>query len=57
MRREAVRCEFEGLAPVDCGVERVGLGVGAGHELDVAVVERVDQGDEALGGVAILEST
>ena len=37
-------------------IERVGLGRGRGDELHVHVVERVDQDDEALGGIALVES-
>ena len=37
-------------------IERVGLRLGRGDQLHVHVVEGVDQDDEALGGIAVVES-
>ena len=48
--------EFGRLEAVADLVERVGLGRGRGHELHRMIVQRVDQDDETLGGIALFES-
>src|SRR5271155_1454268 len=48
--------EFGSLETLVRLIERIGFGRGGGDKLDVHVVERVDQNDEALGGVAVVVS-
>ena len=47
--------ELEGLAAGLGLIELVRLRLGGGEELDAGIVERIDEGDEALGLVAPLE--
>ena len=51
---EAADRAVELEAPVAAFVEVAGLRIGGGEELDLVLVQRVDQRDEARGLVAVL---